>query len=327
MHTQDNWPGQVTPGERRRQPIVVNANAMHMLMHLHEVGVSGIVVDSELAEASMKFGILGHLEITSSDGAPVYIAQPRVRALVSVLLLRAGRACSRRVLIDALWESGRLPEHPDAALRMYAYRARAALGPGPDRERLVTLADAYRIDPRDGELDLHLFRDFCAEGEQALAAGDPGKAKERLSDALGCWKDPPLADLPVAPGIEGEVARLLEQRHAAEVALADAELALGHYREILPYLRQAVVEDPLSERSWAQLIQALYRSRGRGPALAAFGKARGVLLRELGVEPGQELQILLQGVLRGSPDLELGPAVTPASAIQPVHARVGGTRS
>jgi len=274
----------------------------------------------------MKFRILGHLEIVSSDGAPVHIAQRRVRALLSLLLLRAGRPCTRRALIDALWEGSRLPERPDAALRTYAYRARTALGPGPDRERLVTLADAYRIDPGDGELDLHLFRDFYAEGERVLAAGDPGKAKERFSAALGCWEDPPLADLPVAPGFEGEVARLLEQRHAAEVALADAELALGHHREILPYLRQAVVENPLSERSWAQLIQALYRSRGRGSALAAFGHARGVLLRELGVEPGEELQILLQGVLRGSPEFGLGHPATPTLAPRSAHARVGGAR-
>ncbi len=45
----------------------------------------------------MDFRILGHLEIISSDGDPLRIAKPRVRALLSVLLLRAGRPCSHGI--------------------------------------------------------------------------------------------------------------------------------------------------------------------------------------------------------------------------------------
>jgi DNA-binding SARP family transcriptional activator len=251
----------------------------------------------------MEFRILGHLEIISSDGDPVRIAKPRVREFLSVLLLRAGRPCSHGMLAEALWGDGNLPREPATAVRVYAYRARRALG--RDGERLATLPEAYRIDLGEGELDLHRFYDFSVAGERAMASGRPGQACDAFSRALDLWRDPPLADLPAAPEIEAEVARLLEQRRAAESGLADARLALGHHQQILPDLRKAVTQDPLSERSWAQLMLASYRSRGRAAALAVYSEARGALLAELGVNPGRELQFLLRAVLDEDPDLAL----------------------
>jgi DNA-binding SARP family transcriptional activator len=275
----------------------------------------------------MDFRILGHLEIISSDGDPVRIAKPRIRALLSVLLLRAGRPCSHGMLIETLWGDGKLPQEPATAVRVYAYRARRALG--RDCQCLATLPDAYRIDPGEGELDLHRFHNFTAIGERALALGRPEQASDAFGRALALWRDPPLADLPTAPEIEGEVARLLEQRRAAEADLADAQLTLGHHQQILPDLRKAVIQDPLCERSWAQLMLASYRSRGRAAALAVYSKARGTLLAELGVKPGRELQVLLQGVLHESPDLVLRPATatSPSGRRLRAHDRIPARHS
>jgi DNA-binding SARP family transcriptional activator len=119
--------------------------------------------------AIVEFSILGPLEVISGDGSPVPIEKPRVRQFLSVLLLRSGRPCSHGVLIETLWGDGILPRDPATAVRMYAYRARRALG--RDSERLATLPDAYRIDPGEGELDLHRFHDFTASGDRALASG------------------------------------------------------------------------------------------------------------------------------------------------------------
>ncbi len=264
--------------------------------------------------AIVEFRILGPLEIISSDGDPVRIAKPRVRELLAVLLLRAGRPCSHGMLAETLWGDGRLPRDPATAVRVYAYRARQALG--RDCECLATLPDAYRIDPGEGELDLHRFQGFTAAGERALALGRPRQACDAFSAALGLWREPPLADLPAAPEIEAEVARLLEQRRAVESDLADARLALGHHQQILPDLRKAVTLDPLCERSWAQLVLASYRSRGRAAALAVYSEARGALLAELGVKPGRELQVLLRGVLAENPGLAPRPAAATGPPVQ-----------
>jgi DNA-binding SARP family transcriptional activator len=253
----------------------------------------------------VEFRVLGPLQIIGSDHKPVRIAQPQVRTLLSVLLLHAGRPCTRAMLIDALWAAGKLPREPDGALRMHAYRARKALG--RNSHLLATLPDGYQIDPGEDELDLYRFRKLTAAGEAALAAGRAHQAREAFAAALGLWRDPPLADLPSAPEIDGEAARLMEQRRSAEIGLADAWLGLGCHTRILPDLRGAVTRYPLCEHSWAQLMLASYRSRGRAAALAVYSEVRGVLLRELGVEPGRELQTLLQSVLHEHADMGLRP--------------------
>src|ERR1700680_786259 len=158
----------------------------------------------------MEFRILGHLEIISSDGDPVRIAKPRIRALLSVLLLRAGRPCSHGMLIETLWGDRKLPQEPATAVRVYAYRARRALG--RDCECLAPLPVAYRIDPGEGELDLHRFHNFTAIGEQALALGRPEQASDAFGRALALWREPPRAGLPAAPGVAGGRCTLLGER-------------------------------------------------------------------------------------------------------------------
>src|SRR5262249_7154919 len=50
---------------------------------------------------------------------------------------------------------------------------------------------------------------------------------------------------------------------------------------------------------------ALYRAGRQGEALQAFTRARGVLVGELGVEPGPELQQLQRAILAHDPWLDL----------------------
>jgi WD40 repeat protein len=67
-----------------------------------------------------------------------------------------------------------------------------------------------------------------------------------------------------------------------------------------------VREEPLRERRWGQLMVALYRAERQGEALQAFARAREVLVDELGIEPGSELQRLQTAILAHDPELERG---------------------
>ena len=55
--------------------------------------------------------------------------------------------------------------------------------------------------------------------------------------------------------------------------------------------------DPYRERLWEQLMIALYRADRQADALAAYRRARALLIDDLGVEPGPELQRTGQRVL------------------------------
>jgi WD40 repeat protein len=84
------------------------------------------------------------------------------------------------------------------------------------------------------------------------------------------------------------------------VALEDriaADLDAGRVRETVPELESLVEEHPLRERFWQLLVLALYRSDRQADALAAYARARDLLIDELGVEPSAELRRLHARVL------------------------------
>ncbi len=124
--------------------------------------------------------------------------------------------------------------------------------------------------------------------------------------------------------------RLLEQRRAGESRLVDLMLAVGRHQDLVDLvtkLRSALIDDPLDEHKWGQLMLALYRSGRKAQALAAYGKARTTIITELGTKPGRELRDLLEAILADSDDLRIpapgGPSGPPQS--WPVRvARNGG---
>src|SRR5439155_15782447 len=91
----------------------------------------------------------------------------------------------------------------------------------------------------------------------------------------------------------------------------DAELACGRHLELVPDLRRLVSEMPLREVFHARLMLALYRSGRQAEALDVYHRARGVLDRELGVDPGRELESLQRAVLDHDSALDYAAALGP----------------
>ena len=88
--------------------------------------------------------------------------------------------------------------------------------------------------------------------------------------------------------------------------LVDARLLMGLHLEVLSDLESAIADEPFRERFHAQLMTALYRSRRQADALAAYQRARALLVGELGIEPGQELTRARTGDPLPSPGARTG---------------------
>ncbi|MBX6386763.1 MAG: winged helix-turn-helix domain-containing protein [Microbispora sp.] len=253
----------------------------------------------------MSFAVLGPLDVRR-DGRPVEVGGRRLRALLTLLLLDAGRAVSTEALVAGVWDD-RPPGGVGNALQALVSRLRAALG----RDLVIGGPSGYRLAVSPDQVDLHRFARLTREGAGALAAGDPGRAAGLLREALGLWRGTPLADLPDA---EAEVARLEELRTAAVEDRIEAELALGRHADVIPELRLLVAAHPLRERPYGQLMRALYGAGRRVEALAAYEEARSVFADRLGADPSPALAELHLAMLRGDP---AGAGTPPARAPSP----------
>ncbi|MBQ0981181.1 winged helix-turn-helix domain-containing protein [Micromonospora sp. M61] len=244
----------------------------------------------------MRFRILGPTQVVLADGREVPVGGPRLRALLALLLLDAGRVVSAERLIDGLYG-----EHPPRgaanALQSQVSRLRQALPAGHDPVEFHPAGYRLAVDPDD--VDAYRFERLAEAGRRALADGDWPRAAAVLREALELWRGPALADAVGAAGAPAQAARLDELRLAAIEDRVEADLALGAQSALIAELRELVVAHPLRERSRGQLMRALAALGRPAEALAEFEDARHTLADQLGVDPSAELAAVHLAVLRG----------------------------
>lgn len=257
----------------------------------------------------MRFLVLGPLDVAEEGGDPLPIAGSKERTVLACLIARAGRVVPVDDLIEELWG-----EHPprtaEKTLGSYVSRLRRALE--PDRsprskpDFIVSRGGGYSLETVGHEIDAILFEQLADEGRRLLDAGRLREADRVLEEALGLWRGAAYQEHRYTRigGSEGE--RLEELRRTAVEDHVDSKLANGDASRLVAELEGMVREEPLRERRWGQLMLALYRAGRQAEALQAFTRAREVLVEELGIEPGPELQRLQEAILSHDPELERG---------------------
>ncbi|MFE0372545.1 AfsR/SARP family transcriptional regulator [Streptomyces tendae] len=123
----------------------------------------------------MRFGILGPLDIRTDDGTPVDPGGPRPPALLTLLLLDAGRTVPATRLIDGLYGS-EPPAGAANALQSQISRLRGRLAP---HTAVEAGGAGYRLVAPPEPVDAHAFERLCGDGA-ALAAGDHARAATAL---------------------------------------------------------------------------------------------------------------------------------------------------
>ncbi|MGW6968775.1 AfsR/SARP family transcriptional regulator [Streptomyces zaomyceticus] len=258
----------------------------------------------------MRYSVLGPTLAHSPDGTDVAVGGPRVRALLTVLALRAGRTVLVPDLVDEVWHGDEPPADAVAALQALVGRLRKSLG----RDRVISADGGYRLDARPEDVDTRRFERLAAEGVAALGAGDPARAADLLDEALGLWRGPALADL---PDREAEAARWEARRLDARRARLDAALGLGEASEALLEVTALCAARPLDEPLQALRIRALRDTGRAAEALAAYEAVRRALATRLGTDPSPALRALHAELLAGPGPGTAGPGHTPGPATTP----------
>ncbi|WP_188316760.1 tetratricopeptide repeat protein [Solihabitans fulvus] len=240
----------------------------------------------------MRFRVLGPVTVDGPAG-PVRIPGAKQLTVLALLLLHANRVVPVERLAAAMGGD----ERPAtvAALQTCVFRLRRVLAdaePG-DRARIATYPTGYELRVDEGELDLAVFRDLVARA----TAAPPTQAIGLLADALRLWAGPALDGL-AGRQLAQHAAALAEERLATRELHARVRLALGQHAELIPELTELIADNPLRERPHGLLMLALHRAGRRADAVRAFDDAREILVEQLGIDPGPELQGLRQQILR-----------------------------
>ena len=248
---------------------------------------------------TVRIGVLGPLAVTDDGGRPVPVGGQRVRGLLILLALDAGRPVPARVLIDRLWPDAQ-PVDAANALQSLVSRLRVALRQAGLPEGMVASSPAgYRLAVPPANVDALAFEAQARAGSRALASGDAATASSVLRAALAAWRGPALADVAGAEFAVAWVARLEELLSAATLDRIEADIALGAVDGGLTgELRELIAADPVAERPAVLLMRALAATGRQAEALAVYGQIRGQLAEHLGVDPSPQLEHVHLAVLR-----------------------------
>ncbi|MFJ7046585.1 BTAD domain-containing putative transcriptional regulator [Streptomyces sp. NPDC101112] len=271
---------------------------------------------------AMRFEVLGPLRVCRGD-EELDLGFPQQRALLALLLVRAGRPVLAGEIVDVLWP-GRAPASAMNVVRRYAGALRRLLEPDlPPRapgRRVLRRAGGYLLEAAEDEVDLLRFRALTKRGKRAAATGRSEAALRHFVDALGDWHGPVAMGIPASVREHTEFAALERELTRTARMAADAALLCGGSELVLPHLRRAVELDPLDESAQAGLVMALAASGLQAEALTAYEHVRGLLAEELGASPGPELTAAHTRVLRQ----EWGPhrPTAPARPPRPTPAQL-----
>ncbi|MFI1888244.1 AfsR/SARP family transcriptional regulator, partial [Streptomyces jumonjinensis] len=250
----------------------------------------------------MRISVLGTTQALQGDGTPVALGGARLRALLTVLAIRPGRAVPVGRIVAEVW-AGDPPADAPGAVQALVGRLRRALG----RDAVASAeGGGYLLCAEADDVDLHRFDRLAGDGARALGQGDAAKAAGLLDEALGLWRGPVLADLPdrAAPAARWE-ARRLDARRTRLTAALD----LGSAAEALPELTALCADHPIDEPLQALRLRALAVTGRPAEALAAYDVFRRRLAARLGTDPGPALRALHRELL--APDCVTAPAQPP----------------
>lgn len=242
--------------------------------------------------AGLDVRVLGAVE-ARRDGQILRLGGRRQRALLAILILDNGDPVAADRIVDELWHGE--PPSGASTLPSYVSRLRATLG---SEAMLESTQSGYRLILSPDRVDVTRFERLVSEGRSALAKGKVRRAREHLGTALTLWRGRPFGDLGDDGVLQIEARRLEELHLLALEGRIETDLALGASADLIDEIEALLQSHPYRERLWAQLMTALYRAQRQADALAAYQRARVILVEELGLEPGPPLRELELAILR-----------------------------
>src|SRR5689334_4947215 len=190
------------------------------------------------AGRSVRFGILGPLELATDDGTSVVWRGAKRRGLLALLLVHQGSPLSVDRIVDDLW--GEPVSGAANTVQTYLSRLRRVLE-GQHDGTLVRRANGYALDVAADALDAARFERLLRDARNTEVAARVGM----LRDAVACWRGEALDEFHGAPWADTAAQRLESKRVEAYERLMRSELALGRGPGLVTELETLTARYPL----------------------------------------------------------------------------------
>jgi DNA-binding SARP family transcriptional activator/tetratricopeptide (TPR) repeat protein len=251
--------------------------------------------------------LLGPLEIVL-QGSSADLGPTRQRRVLGLLLLNNGRLVRLYEIVRSVWFDREPSRTARNAVQVCISRLRGSL---VGAAVIKTTDDGYTLVADDESIDLHRFRQLCAQGRS-----EPPEIRARtLRAAIALWRGPALAGTftddmrtHLCPGLEEERMTAVEDR-------IEAELELGLHQELIPELIDLVRANPTRESSVSKLMLAYFRDGRVADATALYHQTVRTLGEELGIDPTSDLVELHTGILNNRRALMAPPSATVAGRL------------
>ncbi|WP_151481895.1 ATP-binding protein [Streptomyces albicerus] len=223
------------------------------------------------------------------------VTAPRLRGLLALLAGDLRTGCSTERLVEGLWLPDELPERPGKAVQVLVSRARAQLG----ADVLVSTPTGYRLTLAEDQVDSSTLLLHAAASADRARAGDHAGSLAAAEAGLALWEGTPDA----AGDTDDPVAALRTERapvHGTLVRARALALArLGRHAEAAGPLAVAASQHPRDEEVLAELLRGEAATAGPSAALMRYEAYRRELRETLGTDPGAQLKVVQQELLRG----------------------------
>ena len=270
----------------------------------------------------LTLAVLGPLDLRR-DGVPLPVSRGKTAELLVRLALEAGEPVRIERLLEDLWPNEPLGASPNT-LQSKVSRLRRALS---DPSAVTAGAAGYALVLTAANIDAVEVLRLADEAATSSVRADHHKAIEVCDLALSLFHGDVLPDVSDAPWAQPYRHRLIETRQSLVEVRLTSKIGLGGAGELVSELQELVDRHPLRERGWVLLATALYRAGRQGDALAACALARRLLLEELGVDPGPQLRLLEEQVLRQDSTLTEPRRFSPPATARTVQAPGGNLPS
>jgi DNA-binding SARP family transcriptional activator len=243
----------------------------------------------------LQIQLLGGFSLFYGESLIHSIHTARLQSLIALLALHANIPQNRRHLAFVLWPDT-TESHARNNLRQFLHQLHRLL---PDSNRFLSI-DAnticWQLDQAQ-KIDVQCFEQTLAEAEAAERRGDSNAAERCLVEALSYYKGDLLPSC-YDDWITSYRERLRQDCHRATQKLVFLLEKRRDFHAALQAAQSLLQLDPLDETTTGTLMRLHELNHDKEAARRAYQITAERLRRELGVEPGENLQQAYLRVLR-----------------------------